>query len=275
MNEINWKEKQIGKEKNGKPILLGDLQSKLLKMTKDITEVLERNNITYFAEGGTLLGTIRHGGIIPWDDDIDLGFFIKDYKRIINILQRELDSKEYFVQCLETDKDYNVVQPIIKVRLKGTYTCYDVWYDKNRGSHNGIFIDLISYSNISEKYFDNFKYRLPAFLRTLILIILNYLNINFMWLKKRHLKKAFEFDEKFCNSNLVGVAINNIAWKNVSFKKEIFNKFKKRIFSGIEIETNENYDELLTKMYGDYMTEPDIKDIKFMHSKCLRLEDDK
>lgn len=58
----------------------------LYQMTKDISEVFQIANIKYFMDGGTLLGAVRHGSIIPWDDDIDLVIFDKD-ERLLNNLK--------------------------------------------------------------------------------------------------------------------------------------------------------------------------------------------
>ena len=45
----------------------------LYQMLKDVTQLFDKFNIKYWADGGTYLGAIRHQGIIPWDDDLDLG----------------------------------------------------------------------------------------------------------------------------------------------------------------------------------------------------------
>ena len=50
---------------------LKHLQKVQITILKDFIKICENNNITYFIYGGSLLGTIRHKGFIPWDDDID------------------------------------------------------------------------------------------------------------------------------------------------------------------------------------------------------------
>lgn len=55
-------------------------------MTKDISEIFGIANIEYFMDGGTLLGAVRHKGLIPWDDDVDLVIFDKD-EHVLNALK--------------------------------------------------------------------------------------------------------------------------------------------------------------------------------------------
>ena len=50
-----------------------------LEIVKNVIKVFEKYDLKYFMLGGTMLGAIRHGGFIPWDDDIDLGMPRKDY----------------------------------------------------------------------------------------------------------------------------------------------------------------------------------------------------
>ena len=53
----------------------------------DFDNFCVENNLQYWVEGGTLMGALRHGGIIPWDDDIDIGVFESDYKKLSNVLK--------------------------------------------------------------------------------------------------------------------------------------------------------------------------------------------
>ena len=59
--------------------MLNPLQSKLLEMMTWLARYLDENNLRYYSSSGTILGAKRHGGFIPWDDDIDIAMPRKDY----------------------------------------------------------------------------------------------------------------------------------------------------------------------------------------------------
>ena len=60
-------------------ILLDELKEIQIAILDVVDAFCKENNINYWLDGGTLLGAVRHGGYIPWDDDIDIGMLRKDY----------------------------------------------------------------------------------------------------------------------------------------------------------------------------------------------------
>lgn len=74
-----------------------------LVVLQDIDDLCRKHNIQYFAEWGTLLGTVRHGGFIPWDDDLDICMKRKDYDRFIKIAKQELPDNYSIVNFNTSD----------------------------------------------------------------------------------------------------------------------------------------------------------------------------
>jgi lipopolysaccharide cholinephosphotransferase len=64
---------------------LRELQLTELEILKDTLLLFEKNNIHYYALGGTMLGAVRHHGFIPWDDDVDIGLPREDYDRLYEV----------------------------------------------------------------------------------------------------------------------------------------------------------------------------------------------
>lgn len=61
-----------------------------LIVLSEIDRICKKHNITYFAEWGTFLGALRHGGFIPWDDDLDIGMKRQDYERFLEVAPLEM-----------------------------------------------------------------------------------------------------------------------------------------------------------------------------------------
>ena len=64
------------------PEVLKKIQSVELGILKDFTDLCEKHDIDYFAGGGVAIGVLRHGGFIPWDDDIDIGLSMQKQRKI-------------------------------------------------------------------------------------------------------------------------------------------------------------------------------------------------
>ena len=61
-----------------------------LQILAEIDRICKKYNIRYFAEWGTLIGAVRHGGFVPWDDDLDIGMLREDYERFKEVAKDEL-----------------------------------------------------------------------------------------------------------------------------------------------------------------------------------------
>ena len=67
-----------------------ELQSVTLDLATVVIDLCEKHGIRYYLAEGSMLGAVRHGGFIPWDEDIDLAIPRADYNRLLPILREEL-----------------------------------------------------------------------------------------------------------------------------------------------------------------------------------------
>ena len=122
-----------------KQLTIQESQDRLLEMGKAIHAVLTKHNISYMITFGTLLGAIRHGGFIPWDDDFDIFLFDSEYESAIKFLKQELPT-EMFVE--DSDSEPLYFHSWAHVKDKRTIAFCEQFPQDNIYSHKGLSIDL-------------------------------------------------------------------------------------------------------------------------------------
>ena len=116
---------------------LREMQLKMKEILDVVHMVCEKNNIPYWLSSGTLLGAVRHGGFIPWDDDVDIDMLWSDIPRFIKACEKDLPDG-YVVQTHKTDEHYYLNH--IKVRdLKSSMSEPTA----SNYKYKGLFIDII------------------------------------------------------------------------------------------------------------------------------------
>ncbi|MBC1228055.1 LicD family protein [Listeria booriae] len=136
----------------------------------DVAKVCEKHGLTYFLIGGTLLGAIRHGGFIPWDDDIDIAMPRNDFETFQKIAETELP-KSLFLHYGTTDAEYYL--PIIKIKKHGT-----VFEEESISpsiKHKGIFIDIFPLDNAKRDkgFLFHMKGRILKQMRSILFLKIN------------------------------------------------------------------------------------------------------
>ena len=85
----------VSKGKKEKYILSGKNLEIAEKMLYDVTRIFEKHGIEYWLDFGTLLGIVREGRILPWDDDMDISIFEKDRQKVHDVVLPEIKNLNY------------------------------------------------------------------------------------------------------------------------------------------------------------------------------------
>jgi lipopolysaccharide cholinephosphotransferase len=120
------------------PDQLQKLHTVLLEMLTELDRVCRNNNVEYTLSGGTLLGAMRHGGFIPWDDDVDVSMRRADFSRFRDACKADLDAQRFFFQDNTTDENY----PWGYARLRRKYTEFVRIGQEHMKMKTGIFLDI-------------------------------------------------------------------------------------------------------------------------------------
>ncbi len=122
---------------NGEGTTLRRAQMRMLEILEAVDAICRRHRIDYWLDGGTCLGAVRHGGFIPWDDDLDITVQRRDFRRLCRILKKELPEGMVY-QDWKTDKYYP--NRWAKVRDRHSYLRDPNWNPKVK--EQGIYIDI-------------------------------------------------------------------------------------------------------------------------------------
>lgn len=115
-----------------------DVQNKILEIMKYIDKVCRENGITYFIMGGTALGAVRHGGFIPWDDDLDIFMIPAEYARFKAAMVKDGNPKFILQEWRTVQKHLEYA----KVRMNGT-TFIEENFKERKNLHQGIYVDIM------------------------------------------------------------------------------------------------------------------------------------
>lgn len=232
------------------------------EMLRCFADICNKHGIKYFVQGGTLLGTVRHGGFIPWDDDIDVSLHREDYEKFLAVAEKELP-EYYFLQTKDTDPEY----PNNFAKIRDSRTTFIETSARNLNINHGAYIDIFPLDNYpggkKAKAYELKKKLLTwrintAFYLPHMSLISKIVTIITMILFPS-LKGAIEKREKLFKSvPETGIVVNNSgAWLSKEIiPKEWVQDTMEMEFEGIRVNVSDKYDQWLTYVYGDYMSLP-------------------
>lgn len=236
--------------------LLRRQQLRMLELLDELDRICRRHGIRYWLIGGTLLGAARHKGFIPWDDDMDVQMLREDYRRLMEILPKELPPT-MVIQNRQTDPDYFF--QYAKLRDRRTVLEEQSGYDW-MFREKGIFIDIFPID------------RHPVFLQKLSIQTIGHsykiLKSNSLseQEKKKRVMRLVRLNEKVIYPifKLIAKAVGGdyldaygVPYVVVRHIDDIL-PLKTMEFEGRQLPVPGNTDKVLREQYGDYMKLPDL-----------------
>lgn len=245
---------------------INQIHQRLFKMAKVFHQFCMQHNLKYFMLGGTMLGAVRHNGIIPWDDDMDFGMPREDYDKLITL--REELQQPYTFNTHTKNKDFRY----------GFCKMYDesTTYIEQMASESqfigGIYIDIFPLDyigddnkkavRIARKIYKRRKIvsgifskgKRSTFIKQLGANMLNTLPKTNKWFDYpyRLLKKYNKENSSYFINAYGAWGEKEIAPKNWF---EVPTLYK---FENFELCGTKEYDGYLTKLYGNYMVPPPL-----------------
>lgn len=125
-------------------IELSHLQDLVYSIFVEFDRVCRKHDIKYSMEGGTLIGAVKYGGFVPWDDDIDVIMLRDQYEKFLKVAPGELGEK-FFLQSY--NNVYEFPLNYAKLCLNGTMIC-DYDYSHLKKMNHGVFIDIFPIDNV-------------------------------------------------------------------------------------------------------------------------------
>ena len=224
-----------------------DFQAQLMEFVKEFDAFCQTNDIEYCLFWGTLLGCIREKGFIPWDDDVDVAMDRENFEKFKKLAaENKIPSHFAFEDSL-----FLKGCRIPKVRNKDIQV-------KDRNGGTGIFIDIFPFDRFTE--FDvkvlktaslglrirDFRHKINNKLLRLIYTPLSLLPyLCFILVRKIYTLR------RLTKGNYIGNA--PITNSEHFFDIDDFHPFERRLFESRNLPVPRGFDNILRKVYGDYM----------------------
>lgn len=231
-----------------------------LELLKKLLEVCDKYQLKIWADGGTLLGTIRHKGYIPWDDDIDMAMFRDDYDKLVQIAPKEFDHP-YFFQCGYTEKCY--IRGHSQLRMDSTAAMLLAPAFVN--THQGIFIDIFPYDAVPDdeqemkKLIEEKNRLMDRMVHAVVFDWLHPVRSIRLSLKKSSFSEMYEdFENAFRkyrieDNNCVSCLSFMVDLEHFLRDKQWYDETLAMPFEDCMMPVPVGYHEILTKQYGNYM----------------------
>ena len=245
---------------------MNELQKIEFDLFRCFVDVCEKLELDYFMLEGSALGAARHGGFIPWDDDLDVGMYREDYDKFLELAPSLLPDG-IFLQNYRSDLEF----PQLFAKLRNSNTTYIEKSAKDYDINHGIYIDIFPLDGFPK---EPRKQKRLAFLKRKFLRRiwcrdtsgrsvkwkLYAFMLRMLGFHKRTFKTLKKYERLITKYPVAGsVLICNHGSPYGSrdyISAEYYGGGSDAVFEGMKVRVPENVDGYLTALYGDWRTPP-------------------
>lgn len=253
-----------------KELSLDEIKERLLFVLSVVINECNEHNLKYYVYGGTLIGTVRHHGFIPWDDDIDICMPRPDYDKLFKIIG---DNKQVKVFNCEYNKDYThtyikVADRLTLIEIPNSRdnlkmgvnidifpmdalgdTLLSAKKSMNQLSIKRSVATMMNLTSYVRGRSNNFIVRIARFIAFLASRCLKNNSLQIAINKKARSRNYYSFE-------YVGSLVDATYREKEIFLREWFGDGREADFENLKVIIPSNTKEILTQMYGDYMILP-------------------
>ena len=239
-----------------------------LKILDHIDRFCKDNKLKYSLAYGTLLGAVRHGGFIPWDDDVDIIMPRYDYELLVS----SWNIPGYILQNKRTNGDFD--QNFTKIRKDHT-TFIQFEFEKQVSYHTGIFVDIFPADRVAPNALarkaqyiygamnllytrEHISGEKSSIIERVLLAVPHNTRLKIQKQFENKLQKWNNIETEFMNASTLRELC-------VYFPSDLFDEMIDIEFEGKKYMCTRKYDAFLKSYYGDYMQLPPEEERVLMH----------
>lgn len=250
-----------------------EYKDRLLGLFSKFISFCDEFSLGYYCAGGTMLGAVRHHGLIPWDDDIDLFMMRADYNKLVS-LQSELQKIGIGLEGIQCNDCFAVFLKIWDMNTT-------LWEFEEIPFVYGVYIDIFPL-DYSDDVQTQFLVKYKKIRRMYLLYQLSLMKFSLKSIKNRLIQRDYKFvikdllslfvprllkgvirklllEEDYANQQSKGRFLASYYgdyWEREYLQKEWFEDFIIVDFEHLKVKIPKGYDGYLSQIYHDYMTLP-------------------
>jgi len=241
-----------------------NLQLRLLEILKYIDRICKENGIKYWLSSGTCLGAVRHGGFIPWDDDVDIEMTLKEFRKFKKTIKKHPDSR-FILHDHSSDPEYVTQFPKITDTKEFNFEHQKINFITRYLKYQGLSVDIFI-MRPSNSYT---IHKITGHIQGLLLFRLNYIKIKWLRLALKHLVYFMLHTLIFPFIGILTTPFSNSTYRHLHgvrfLAKRHRDDFKSTVlksFEGYDLPIPSDFDSYLHRLFGDYSKLPDIDQLE-------------